>query len=245
MTNERLRAALRRRSLNLADLASATQVDPKTVERWLAGRTPHPRHRRAVADLLLQEETYLWSEVTADDRVAERHVELVTLYPDRPSVPKELWRDLLCRSRRCVDILAFAALFLPEQDPALVEGLRCKAESGAVVRIALGDPQSEAVELRGHEEGLGEGMAARIAMTFVHLRPLLGLDGLALRTHGTTLYNSIFRFDDEMLVNTHLYGSKAYQNPVMHLRRVDGGSLFAGYERSFERVWEQAAPYAT
>ena len=65
---------------------------------------------------------------------------------------------------------------------------------------------------------------------------------MSVHLHDTTLYNSIYRFDDEMLVNTHLYATNAYAAPVLHLRRLDGGQLFANYARSFEAVWERSSP---
>ena len=40
-----------------------------------------------------------------------------------------------------------------------------------------------------------------------------------------------------MLVNTHIWGANAYSSPVLHLRQVQGGSLFAGYAKSFDAVW--------
>ena len=43
------------------------------------------------------------------------------------------------------------------------------------------------------------------------------------------LYNSIFRADDQMLVNTHVLGSAAFLAPVLHLQRVSGGELFTTY----------------
>jgi hypothetical protein len=57
------------------------------------------------------------------------------------------------------------------------------------------------------------------------------------RYHETPLYNSIYRFDDEMLVNLHCYGFPAAHNPVLHLRRLSGGDLFDTYADSFDRVW--------
>lgn len=36
--------------------------------------------------------------------------------------------------------------------------------------------------------------------------------------HSTTLYNSIFRADDELLINTHVCGSPAANSPVVHIR---------------------------
>ncbi len=56
---------------------------------------------------------------------------------------------------------------------------------------------------------------------------------------GTPLYNSVYRFDDEMLVNVHAYGILAAYTPTMHLRRVDG-AFFNTYLESFERVWASA-----
>lgn len=44
-------------------LVAATGVDPKTGQRWVAGRTPYPRHRRAIADLLGEDEGYLWPHI--------------------------------------------------------------------------------------------------------------------------------------------------------------------------------------
>jgi hypothetical protein len=62
------------------------------------------------------------------------------------------------------------------------------------------------------------------------------------RLHSTVLYNSIYRADDELLVNPHVYGAAASQAPVMHLRRVAGGGMVRTYLDSFERVWSRARP---
>jgi hypothetical protein len=44
-----------------------------------------------------------------------------------------------------------------------------------------------------------------------------------LRVASTTLYTSLFRYDDEIMVNPHAYGEPASANPTLHLRRLDGG----------------------
>jgi hypothetical protein len=243
--NERLRAAIVRSGTGPTELAAAIDVDLKTVERWLHGRQPFPRHRRAVAKLLRQEETYLWpADPSTRPPVDASTAELVTIYPHRSSVPAELWLELLDRASEHIDLLAYAALFLPELAADVVAGLASKARTGTTVRILLGDASSEGVRLRGEEEGIGAGMAARIAMSLAHLESIVGIENVAVRLHGTTLYNSVFRFDNEVLVNTHLFGAKAYQNPVLHLREIPEGTLFRDYTRSFERVWAQAGPYA-
>lgn len=52
------------------------------------------------------------------------------------------------------------------------------------------------------------------------------------------------RFDEEMLVNTHVYGFMAAHAPVLHLRRLSGGDLFETYSESFDSVWNAAKPPA-
>jgi hypothetical protein len=56
------------------------------------------------------------------------------------------------------------------------------------------------------------------------------------------LYNSIYRADDQVLVNTHVYGYPVPHAPVWHLRKVAGGELASIYLDSFEKVWESASP---
>src|SRR6185312_11848298 len=58
----------------------------------------------------------------------------------------------------------------------------------------------------------------------------------------TTLYNSLYRFDQDMLVNGHAYGAPANESPVLHLRRVPGGRMWDHYMRSLEEVWAVASP---
>lgn len=110
------------------------------------------------------------------------------------------------------------------------------------IRIALGDPDTPEVALRGVEEQLFDGLVGRVRMAIAYYRPLLGVLNIDLRLHRTTLYNSIFMYDDEMLINQHAFGVYGYLAPVLHLRRREGGDLFDMYADSFERVWESAYP---
>ncbi|WP_349261970.1 helix-turn-helix transcriptional regulator [Actinocrinis sp.] len=58
--NQALRSAMMAAGLQQLDLASRLEVDPKTVERWLDGRVPHPSNRAAIAKLLNRPEDELW-----------------------------------------------------------------------------------------------------------------------------------------------------------------------------------------
>ena len=108
--------------------------------------------------------------------------------------------------------------------------------------MLYGDPESDVVAARGEEERIGSNLAARIRMSRTYLEEALGAPGVELRIHHIVLYNSIYRFDDEMLVNTHVHGFPAGQNPVLHLRHIEGGRLFDHYLDSFQLVWDSAEP---
>ena len=231
MANERLRKAMASAQVDLEAVANAAEVDTKTVERWLAGREPRPRHRWAVASLLKRAEAYLWPDATADE------VELTLAYAHRSDVSPEVWWNLFSSAEHEIDLLAYAALFLPEQHISLVNLLREKAAGGCSVRILLGDPTSPKIIERGEEEQFGEGIVSRSKVALLHYQPLTSCEGVQIRVHGTTLYNSIYRFDNTMLVNAHVYGCNAYSAPVLHLRRRVKGGLFDTYLESFESVW--------
>ena len=238
--NERLRRAMAAARADLESVAAHAEVDPKTVQRWLAGRVPHARHRWRVAELLGVHEAALWPQEAAAEPGARgsARLEVVDAWAHRADVPVAVWVRLLEHARHHVDLLAYAMLQLPENHPGFVEVLLEKAAARAEVRIVLGDPGCEEVRRRDREEQFGGGMAPRIRTTLEHFRPLFGRDGIQLRFQAQPLYASIYRYDDEMLVNPHLWSYHAYQSPVFHLRRSPGG-LFDNYLHAFELIWER------
>lgn len=243
MANERLRAAMERRKVSITELATYTEKDPKTVSRWLGGRIPHPRTRYLIAKRLQEDEEFLWPGV--NQRAAAGEVatsEIVKAYPHRSAVPADLWDRLLDQASTYVDILVYVGMFMTEK-PQLIPTLRRKAESGARIRLLFGDRDSEAVKQRSEDEGIGrETISAKIDHALAFFRPLADMPGVTIRVHGTVLYNSIYRFDDEMIVNPHVYGKVAAHAPALHLRRLTAGDLFTVYEDSFTAVWEKAKP---
>jgi transcriptional regulator with XRE-family HTH domain len=242
--NERLRDALLRNGLSLEQVSKATGVDPKTVERWITkGRTPYPRHRHTIASMVRETENYLWPEAVAPERKVEiAGSEVRKVYPHRNAIPADLWDRLINDATEHVEVLVHAALFLVER-PTFVRNLADKAANGARIRLLFGDPASREVARRSEEEQLGKGtLGARIRNALAFYRPLLDVDGVEMRFHKTTLYNSIFRFDDEMIVNTHVYGFQGAHAPALHIRRLSAGDLFETYSESFETVWTQSKP---
>ncbi|MFJ3976725.1 XRE family transcriptional regulator [Streptomyces sp. NPDC090021] len=243
MQNERLRALMASGGWTHASLASATGVDPKSVERWVnLGRTPRRATALLTAETLGEDVHALWPALRQARAARAVSPELVALYDQRADLPVSVFVDLLTTARERIDVLVYAAVFLHEAYPRLNDLLRERATDGCAVRIAIGDADSENVRQRGQEERFGHGIESRCRLALMYYRPLADVPGIELRTHGTTLYNSLYRADGEVLVNAHVWGVNAYGAPVWHLRRHEAGGMFDTYAESFDAVWETARP---
>lgn len=238
--NHPLARALRGAGVNTVDVAARLAVDPKTVERWIAGRLPYPRHRDALVNLTGWSPHDLWPNLPRPIEPEAAADEVRVAYPHRTAVPFDAWARLFDRAEHEIGILAYSALFLAE-DVAVSSVLAKKAKSGVPVRIALGDPGGVHVASRGEEERIGDGMAARIRTALVGFQSVIKA-GAQLRLHDTVLYNSIYRADDELLINTHVYGRPGAHAPIFHLREIGSDGMAAIYIASFERVWYGAEP---
>lgn len=224
-----------------ASLAAKAEVDPKSVERWVnLGRTPRRETAMRAAEAIGEDMFALWPTLRQARAARAVSPELVALYDRRADLPVSTYTDLFAQARETLDILVYAAMFLHEAYPGMNDLLRERAVEGCSVRIALGDPDSPNVQQRGTEEKFGHGIESRCRLALMHYRPLIGTPGIEIRTHGTTLYNSLYRADDQVLVNAHVFGVNAYAAPVWHLRRNTDGGIFDGYAASFEAVWATA-----
>jgi hypothetical protein len=241
--NEPLRRALIRARLREVDVAACLGVDPKTVRRWLSGRVPYPHNRAAIADLVGADEAELWPGAGGPLAAGTRPEELGAVYPHRWAVPREVWARLFGSAEREIAILAYSALFLAE-DTGILRILAEKSRAGVTVRIALGDPGGPHAAQRGEEEGIGDAMAAKIRNALTLYRPLGAMENIEIRLHRTVLYNSIYRADNQILVNHHTYGIPAAQAPVICLHDMDGGEMARLYVDSFEHIWASSAPIA-
>jgi hypothetical protein len=144
-----------------------------------------------------------------------------------------------------VDVAYAAAnrLFHALTQPRVAQMLAGRLALGVLVWLCFGEPNSDAVAVRDREEGLGGTLAAKIRASMTYYRQLAATDGCEIRLHATTLYASLFRYDDEVLMNPHAYGEAASANPTFHFRHLDGGGLFEHYVSSFERIWATAMPW--
>lgn len=241
MANERLRLAMSRRRVSVEAVATAAEVDPKTVSRWMGGRVPHPRHRWVVARLLQEDEDYLWPGNRRSDGAADPIGEIIAAYPYRSNLPTHTWWDIFSRAESHIDLLGYTLYFLPLEHPRFVEVLREKCQAGCAVRATLADPKSRHVADRDAEEDTALTLVVRIHTTLKYLRPLADCAGFELRFQSAPLYNSVFRFDDEMLVTPHLFATPGSAAPLLRLRRLGSDGLFARFLSHFESIWDGAA----
>jgi len=235
--NEALRTALAAKGIDRIDVAAKLQVDPKTVERWLSGRLPHPSSRGALAKLLGVDEDELWPSVD-NPHVRRFGPEIRAVYPHRWAVPRDVWLKHFASADHEIDILDYSGLFLFE-DNGMVHLLASKADDGIRIRILLGDPKSPEVAQGGEDEHIGDSVAARIRNAQTLLKPLVARHGVEVRLHRTIPYNSIFRADNALLANPQIYGTPTAATPVLFLRRSADAALFSNYLDSFEQAWQR------
>lgn len=244
MRNERLRSAMAQAKVRPETVAQETGVDLKTVQRWLnESRMPHQRNRWVLAALLDRDEAYLWP--SSDEEVSTgigSTAELVAAYAHRSDAPSSLWTQLIDGARSHVDLLGYAVQFLPELYAGLGDRLVAKAEEGCVVRIAVANPQSVSLAARDAEEGLDGGLIHRVRTTLRHLSAAVDSDRTEVRYHDIPMYNSVFRFDDQLLLTPHLFRRAGYQASMLHLRRVGANGMFDNYVQHFDDVWNTATP---
>lgn len=224
--------------VEVAELAVRLGVDPKTAERWLAGRVPYPRHRAALVELTGWTEHDLWPTLDRPASPPSESDGIRVAYPHRSAMPADEWRRFFASATHHIDVLAYSALFLAEDD-GVQQVLSDQAGSGVRVRLALGHPAGKHVVRRAHESG-GTDTITRIHTALILFGQLASESAVQLRLHDAILYSSIYRADDDLLINVRVYGCPASQAPVLRVRRTHADSVADTYLASFERIWSEA-----
>jgi transcriptional regulator with XRE-family HTH domain len=214
--NHALRERVRGRRLSDRRFADRVGVSLKTVQRWLADADHKVREENArrAAEVLGCTMHDLWPEQYPNSAGANPPAGRIkpfmpTVYAARSQIPVSLWQQHFANAQHSIDILVFAATFLFDTVDGFVDILVDAASRSVAVRLLIGDPDGANMILRGEEENIGEAVIARCRTTAELLVPRATTPGLQIRTHQTTLYTSIFRVDDDLIVNFHIYGSPA------------------------------------
>ncbi len=206
------------------EFADIVGVDPKTVQRWRAGRTPQRRHRAPIARALDTTEHELWPDdvptppstaetVPAPATSVERVSEVVATWgsprsPGALNVPAFLAGD-----RHRIDVLDGPSGMRCSR--GLLHGLLEHADQGCTVRMIIDAPSDE-------------------------LTPLLSRPRIELRAIDLSLVHLVLRADDDMLLGLRLVDES--HQPLLQLRRQLDGGLFDGLLAHFDRTWQLARP---
>jgi len=164
---------------------------------------------------------------------------LFGVWNKRAEIPTQHLIEKMKQAKKSIEILGYIVFFLIDH-PDFGEILTNKKNTSCNIRILLGDPKSRNVCERSKEEKDEGSIASRIETVLSRLRrPKEMNNDIEIRLHDTPLYCSIYRFDDEMYVVTHLYGTMGSAAPTLGFKKVDGG-LFNSYCKHFDDIWDIA-----
>lgn len=243
LTQETIRREREARGWSYAEAARMLKARSRTAlpnidsltrqwKRWERGQSAG----RLYGPLLMA----LLTDTDVDEPHADADREFIDAWAERAAVPRETWLGLIQGACEGIDVLAFSATFFHQLTHQIADLLGDAAARGAQVRLCFAHPESEALAVREREERLldvGQ-LATKARTTLGYYRPLVDVDGCELRLHRATVYASLFRFDDVLMANPHVFGAPANGNPLLH---TDAGSrIFKAYSRSFEAVWDTA-----
>jgi hypothetical protein len=150
--------------------------------------------------------------------------------------------SLLSGARQRIDLLGYAYPFVLELTPDATRRVAAKAAQGITVRMAFADPDCAHVAERDTPEQLNGSLPGRIRNALNYLADLTDVDNVALGLHRVHLYNSIFRFDDQMIVTPYLFRARGYQHPALHLRRLSEHGIFESFAQQFTEIWATVRP---
>lgn len=245
MSNERLRAALHRAGLEVEDIATLAEVDVKTAQRWLNGRQPRGRYRTRIAQSLGVAENELWPEADIPTSGRDQRGEIIAAYAHTNDLDAPDWRGLLSAARERIDLLDYTLAHILDS-PGITEALKDKARAGCQIRILLSSRDSTHLALAEAEHGHPPSLtgipaaASDIDRALGRLQPLLGIPNLDARTFIASRFNTILRFDEQMLLTLHLYGLPPVSAPLLHLRRTGRDGLFEQFACHYDAIWDDA-----
>jgi transcriptional regulator with XRE-family HTH domain len=247
LSNERLRAAIHQAGIEVEELAARIGADPKTVRRWISGRNARGYYRTRVARELGTTEAELWPELDLRVEGRDERGEILAAYAQANALAAPDWRALLQHARHEIDLLDFTlADILPTAGTA--ELLTQNAAAGCEVRLLLSAPDSAHLALADAEQGEDISLldipesAQDVERSITIAEKLMTVEAIEARTFIAGRFNTILRFDDEMLVILHLYATSGESAPLLHLKRHSDHGLFEQFADHFDALWQDAQP---
>lgn len=248
--NERLRAAVLDSGLSAEQVAEQAGVDPKTLDRWMAGRVPHPRNRQALATVLGVHASDLWPETDPFDRLLPKDLAGVQgVYASRSVFLAKFSPEDLFAGATTIGLAGLTNNLLCQQfaDHRL-EQLLCL---GTNVSCLFLDPDGQATAAReveeGHEPGHLAGLTRMNISLLQRLRKRLpqgARDRLFLAKYDQTIrFNIIIaeRPDETIaVVQAYLPHSRGVDSPTLVVHPIAEGGLFDTFQQIYNELKIQA-----
>ncbi|MFG1915110.1 XRE family transcriptional regulator [Micromonospora sp. NPDC048898] len=179
-----------------------------------------------------------WPEVVRRAIKVGSDRDLVGVYARRSDLPNSLFRELINKAGTRLWFGGYTSYFVWLEVPNAAAALGAKAQGGADVRFLLGDPRSDVTTERERIEATPLTLATRIAMTQAEIAKSPA--PLAVRLSERHVAMSVWIFDDEAIVATHIGAGLGQDSVTMHLRRRESGGPFDRYVEHFESLWDAA-----
>lgn len=254
MNGEQLRAAMDTSGIDAKQLADRVGVDVRTIERWLAGRTPYRRNRAALARALGVTPHDLWPEhepapgtqpeptTSGDVNGGSSDLHATYLGAEDPDLPDRL--ELMESATQRVGLLGLTLADLIT-GREVVDLLVARAEAGCQVRILLAAPDSVHLHLVAAEHHPGASISDppiriwELERTLGYVQPLLAHPNAKARTMITEHTSTLLIADEQILAALHLYATPPDHEPILHLH---SGERFYGYfDAHFDLIWQRAS----
>ncbi|WP_285786899.1 XRE family transcriptional regulator [Micromonospora sp. NBRC 101691] len=161
--------------------------------------------------------------------------ELVGIYPRRADLPRSVFREAIERGGSRLWFGGYTSYFLWLEVPDAAATLAAKVNAGADVRFLLGDPDSPVTAERERIESTPLTLATRIAMTRAEINKANA--AIPVRLSDRHIAMSVWVFDDEAIVATHIGAGLGQDSVTLHLRRGQDGGAFDRYVEHFESLW--------
>ena len=168
--------------------------------------------------------------------------EIQNAWPTRSAMPSTDWAELVGGASRELTFAGYTSYFVWLTIPNLRDVLHTKARAGAKIRFLLGDPDSEITRTREAVESVPLTVSSRIAISINELAPLRDIPGVEVRYSDRHISLSVWTFDDEMIVSTHVAASVGHDSPTYRLRRSGDGGLYKAYSDHVAALWDTARP---
>jgi transcriptional regulator with XRE-family HTH domain len=220
MADTNLKIALQKAGLTAEEFAEIVRVDPKTVQRWVAGTTvPYPRHRATIARALDLSEHELWPD----------RAPAPTARPDQAD-PDQVGSEVTGSWAHGTDEGApDPVAFLSGTDGPIeflenFRGIRLSAELA-----------------RSLAEHAAAGRRIRVLTNLPthRLDPLLGHENVEIR-YVEYLDHTLLRAGDAMLVTLTVPYEADQSPPLLQLHRILEGGLFDRLIANLETIADNA-----